>query len=84
MTTPATEIIRADHHHAKPPSVIERLADIPEEEIWLPARICGSKPRVACGPVEGRLIDDASPAEGRQCMAERTRQDEVPPAKRSL
>jgi hypothetical protein len=29
----ATEIIRADYHQAKPPSLMERLADIPEEEI---------------------------------------------------
>ena len=26
---------RFDHHPAKPPTVMERLADIPEEEIWL-------------------------------------------------
>jgi hypothetical protein len=35
MTATATQIVRPDHHQAKPPSVMERLADIPEEEIWL-------------------------------------------------
>jgi type 1 fimbriae regulatory protein FimB len=39
------------------------------------------KPRVACGPVEGRATDDAAltqrRAEGRQRMAERTRSDEA-------
>jgi integrase/recombinase XerD len=34
MTVTATQIIRTDHQ-AKPPSLMERLADIPEEEIWL-------------------------------------------------
>jgi integrase/recombinase XerD len=46
MTTPATEIMRADHHQAKPPTVIERLADIPEEEIWL-AKQKSTRPRRA-------------------------------------
>jgi|KBSMisStaDraftv2_1062788.scaffolds.fasta_scaffold250952_3 hypothetical protein len=31
-----TQIVRTDHHHqAKPPTVMEQLAEIPEEEIWL-------------------------------------------------
>lgn len=35
MTAAVTQIVRADPHQAKPPTVLERLADIPEEEIWL-------------------------------------------------
>lgn len=38
MTAPAaiaTQIVRLDAHQAKPPSVMERLAEIPEEDIWL-------------------------------------------------
>lgn len=31
----ATQIVRTDPHPAKPPTVMERLADIPEEDIWL-------------------------------------------------
>jgi integrase/recombinase XerD len=34
-TTTKTEIVRSDHHQAKPPTVMEQLAEIPEEEIWL-------------------------------------------------
>jgi site-specific recombinase XerD len=34
-TATATQIVRTDHHPAKPPTVMEKLADIPEEEIWL-------------------------------------------------
>ena len=36
MTEPTdTQIVPSDHRPAKPPTVMERLADIPEEEIWL-------------------------------------------------
>jgi len=35
QTATATQIVRTDPHPAKPPTVMERLADIPEEEIWL-------------------------------------------------
>jgi integrase/recombinase XerD len=32
---PMTEIVRADRPEAQPPTVLTRLADIPEEDIWL-------------------------------------------------
>jgi len=32
---PKTEIGRTDHHPAKPLTLVERLADIPEEDVWL-------------------------------------------------
>jgi len=35
MSESRTEIVRPDHHQAKPPTVMEKLAEIPEEEIWL-------------------------------------------------
>ena len=35
LTAAATQIVRSDHHKPKPPSVLEQLAAIPEEEIWL-------------------------------------------------
>jgi site-specific recombinase XerD len=35
MTAAATQIVRTDHHQAKLPTVMEQLAEIPEEEIWL-------------------------------------------------
>jgi integrase/recombinase XerD len=35
VTETATQIVRTDPHPATPPTVMERLADIPEEEIWL-------------------------------------------------
>jgi integrase/recombinase XerD len=35
MTDTATEIVRSDHPKAKSLTVMEKLADIPEEEIWL-------------------------------------------------
>jgi site-specific recombinase XerD len=38
MTAPNTEIIPTDPPMAKLPSVMEQLADIPEEEIWLAAQ----------------------------------------------
>lgn len=35
MTDTTTEIVRTDLHQAKPPTVMEQLAEIPEEEVWL-------------------------------------------------
>ena len=55
------------------PAWLARVGGLPDET----RRGGHGKPRAACGPVEGRVIDDTTPtrrrAEGRQHMAERTR-----------
>src|SRR5271157_2125148 len=59
------------------PAWLARVGRLPDE-----TRPGGHrKPRAACGPVEGRVIDNTTPtrrrAPGRQRMAERTRTNET-------